>query len=104
MSEDPEPERAVELRRRRQAVAAQLRERSQDALLFTREGNVGYLCGYSTSTWSNFSRPVVGVLTSEGDLAVLVAAAEADAVRERVPDAEVHDYVELRAVSGSGLP
>lgn len=70
-------------------------------MLFTREANVAYLCGYTTATWSNFSRPVAGLLTGEGELAVIVAETEVDAVRERVADAAVHSYVELRRVEGA---
>lgn len=84
--------------RRRHEVAADLREHSQDALLFTREGNVGYLCGYATSTWSNFSRPVLGLLRADGTPAMIVAETEADAVRDQVPAADVRAYVDLRPV------
>lgn len=98
MSDQDPQERISELQRRRDEVTAELREQSQDALLFTREGNVGYLCGYSTATWSNFSRPIFGLMSADGQLAVIVAETEVDAVRERVPDADVHGYVELRRV------
>jgi Xaa-Pro aminopeptidase len=94
-------ERTQELRRRRDEIAGALGERGQDALLFTREGNVGYLCGYWTSTWSNFSRPVFGLLAADGRVAFVTAETEVDAVRERVPDVEVHGYVELRPVADS---
>ena len=97
--------RRRELRRRRLAIAADLRGEGQDAVLFTREGTVAYVCGYTTATWSNFSRPVIGLLSADGALAIVVAETESDAVRERVHDAVVRDYVELRRVEeGMHLP
>lgn len=97
--------RVTELRRRRQKLAEELRRSGEQALLFTREGNVVYLCGYSTSTWSNFSRPIFGLLRSDESLVFVVAETEADAARERIPDVEIRSYVELRRVEpGEGLP
>src|SRR5438128_20064 len=64
--------RRDELERRRAAIAQDLRGEGADALLFTREGNVAYLCGYTTATWSNFSRPVIGLLDAQANLAIVV--------------------------------
>jgi Xaa-Pro aminopeptidase len=76
-----------------------------DCLVTLREGTVTYLTGYTTSTWSNHSRPVVAVLWAGGRVSVVCAETEADAVRERMPAAEVHAYVELRPVEPTvGLP
>src|SRR4051812_10411028 len=76
-----------------------------DCLVTLREGGVTYLTGYTTSTWSNHSRPVVAILWAGGRVSVVCAETEADAVRERMPAAEVHAYVELRPVEPTvGLP
>ena len=57
--------RARELHRRRSELASDLRERGAGALIATREGVVTYVTGYTTRTWSNFSRPVVAVLFAD---------------------------------------
>lgn len=89
---------ASELAERRARLAADLRKTGRDALLATREGNVAYLSGYTTATWSNFSRPVLALLHADGRLAMIAAETEADAIRERVAGADVRSYVELRRV------
>jgi Xaa-Pro aminopeptidase len=95
--------RHQELTRRHEVLAADLAAGGHDALVAAREGNVAYLSGYTTATWSNFSRPVVAVLTADGGLALVVAETEADSVRVRVPQADVRSYVELRPVeAGTG--
>jgi Xaa-Pro aminopeptidase len=95
---------AVELTRRHAILRAGLADAGGNALVATREGVVTYLTGYTTATWSNYSRPIVAVLTPS-TLDVVCAETEADAVRSRVPDVIVHSYVELRSPDGfSGLP
>jgi Xaa-Pro aminopeptidase len=93
-----------ELGRRHAALLAGIDAIGADALAGAREGVVTYLTGYTTSTWSNHSRPIVAVL-SRGGLDVVCAETEADAVRERVPGVRVHPYVDLRPPDGlPGLP
>jgi len=93
-----------ELTRRHTLLRKGLAEAGAAALVATRESTVTYLTGYTTSTWSNFSRPIIAVLT-ENELLMIVAETEADAVAERVPGVIVRDYVELRTVpAGMYLP
>lgn len=87
-----------ELQSRHGRIRSALENAGAAALLATRPSTVTYLTGYTTSTWSNFSRPIVALLTNEG-LYMVVAETEADAVRERVPGVTVVDYVELLTVS-----
>ena len=94
----------AELQRRHAILRAGLADAGGDALVASREGVVTYLTGYTTATWSNHSRPIVAVLTSD-TLDVVCAETEADAVRSRVPGVTVHPYVELRSPAGlDGLP
>ena len=71
--------RARELQRRRSELGSDLRERGAGALIATREGVVTYMTGYTTRTWSNFSRPVIAVLFADESLALICAETEADA-------------------------
>lgn len=90
---------AAELGRRREALRADLNDRGADALLVTREANVTYLTGYTTSTWTNFSRPIAVLLFAEhGNVVAVCSKTEADAMLERVPEADVEWYVELSPV------
>jgi Xaa-Pro aminopeptidase len=93
--------RARELQRRRSELGSDLRERGAGALIATREGVVTYMTGYTTRTWSNFSRPVIAVLFADESLALICAETEADAVRERVSEATVHPYVTLSPIDES---
>lgn len=96
---------AAELARRHTQLGTSLSALEADCLVTLREGTVTYLTGYTTSTWSNFSRPIVAVLWAGGRVSVVCAETEADAVRERMPQADVHAYVELRPVEPTvGLP
>lgn len=88
---------AKELSNRHTALRAELEKIGAAALVATRPSTVTYLTGYTTSTWSNFSRPIVAVLTRQ-ELIMIVAETETDAVLERVPGVTVRDYVELLAV------
>ena len=93
-----------ELARRHAALLAGVAASGAEALAGSREAAVTYLTGYTTSTWSNHSRPIVAVL-SHGGLDVVCAETEADAVRDRVPGVRVHPYVELRPPGDlPGLP
>ena len=95
---------AEELAARHTALRQDLEAAGANSLIATRPSSVTYLTGYTTATWSNFSRPIIAVLT-ETELIMVVAETEADAVRERVPGVTVRDYVELLAVpSGTHLP
>jgi Xaa-Pro dipeptidase len=85
----------TELARRHAALMAGAAAIGADSVAGAREGVVTYLTGYTTSTWSNHSRPIVAVL-SQGGLDMVCAETEADAVAERVPGVRVHPYVELR--------
>jgi Xaa-Pro aminopeptidase len=97
--------RERELAGRRARLAAEVSGLDGDVLLATREGVVTYLSGFTTATWSNFSRPVIALLRTDGALAMVVAETEADAVRNQVPGAEVRTYVELRRAGGrEGMP
>lgn len=96
---------ASEVRRRRRELAADLQGAGADALIATREGTVTYLTGYTTRTWSNFSRPVVAVLFADETVAVMGAETEGDSVRQIAPDADVRTYVALLPVEDrAGLP
>jgi Xaa-Pro aminopeptidase len=94
-----------ELGRRHDNLLADLRELESDALVATREGVVTYLTGYTTRTWSNFSRPIIAVLFADRSLAVLCADTEAQAVESRVPGVEAIPYGGLAPVEpGARLP
>jgi Xaa-Pro aminopeptidase len=92
------PGLAPEIARRHELLRRDLEEIDADALLVTREGSVTYLTGYTTRTWSNFSRPLVAVLTASGALHVLCADTEVQQVEARVPGTLVHGYGGLREV------
>src|SRR5579863_9027001 len=83
-----------------------MRAMGADALLVTREGAVTYTTGYTTSTWSNFSRPILVLVFPDEDRVVAICAeTEADALRTRIPDCEVRAYVALVTVQdGDPLP
>lgn len=89
----------------RAALAADLREHGADALVATREGLVAYLTGYTTRTWSNFSRPIVAVLFADGSVTVICADTEGDAIERRCPDTGVAPYGGLEPPpAGVSLP
>ncbi len=93
-----------ELAARHARLRGELDAMGAGALVVTRPSAVTYLTGYTTATWSNFSRPIIAVLTAT-QLLMVVAETEADAVRERVPGVQVRDYVELLEVPrGAHLP
>jgi len=94
-----------ELARRHELLRADLAALGADALVATREGVVTYLTGYTTHTWSNFSRPIVAVLFADGPLVVLSADTEAQALAVRVPGVVAVPYGGLRRVEqGAPLP
>lgn len=82
----------AELARRHELVRADLAELGADALIATREGVVTYLTGYTSRTWSNFSRPIVVVVFADGRLATLSADTEAQAIEVRVPGVVAYPY------------
>jgi Xaa-Pro aminopeptidase len=86
-----------ELAARHARLRTGLQELDAVALVATRPSTVTYLTGYTTSTWSNFSRPIIAVLTAD-ELIMVVAETETDSVVERVPGVSVRDYVELLTV------
>jgi Xaa-Pro aminopeptidase len=92
-----------ELQRRHSAMVEDLAELEADVLIATREGVVTYLTGYTTRTWSNFSRPIVALLFRDGTLSVLCADTEAQAIEARVPGATAIPYGGLSVVA-DGLP
>jgi Xaa-Pro aminopeptidase len=92
-----------ELARRHELLRTDMAEAGAEALIATREGTVTYLTGYTTRTWSNFSRPIIAVLFADGQLAVLCADTEAQAIEARVPDAEAIPYGGLSPVP-AGVP
>lgn len=94
-----------ELAARHQRLIAGLAERDATCLVATREASVTYVTGYTTATWSNFSRPIVAVLDGDSGLTVVCAETEADAMNDRIPGVRVRPYVELRRVTpGTPLP
>lgn len=94
----------IELDARHARLRGSMGDSQTAALVVSREANVTYLSGYTTSTWSNFSRPILAVLDA-GHLTLIVAETEADSVRDRVPGVVVRSYVELRPVGDDpGLP
>jgi Xaa-Pro aminopeptidase len=94
-----------ELARRHELLRGDLAEIGADVVVASREASVTYLTGYTTRTWSNFSRPVIALLFADGELDVLCADTEAQQVESRVPGVRTHGYGGLREVgSGVGLP
>src|SRR4051794_34434430 len=93
---------AEELARRHSLLRLDLAELGADALIATREGVVTYLTGYTTRTWSNFSRPVIAVLFADGELAVLSADTEAQAIEVRVPGVTAVPYGGLSPAPADG--
>lgn len=95
----------AELRRRHELLKADLDDLGAEVLIATREGAVTYLTGFTTRTWSNFSRPIIALLFRDGSLHVLCADTEAQQVEARVPGVRVESYGGLREVGpGAGMP
>ncbi len=96
---------ADDLERRHRAIARKLDELGATCLVAVREQSVTYLTGYTTMTWKMDSRPIVVVLCTGGRLMVVAPETEVDAVRLRIPGAEVRAYVEIEEVpDGMRLP
>lgn len=94
-----------EIQRRHRLLLGDLEELDAEVLIATREGSVTYLTGYTTRTWSNFSRPIVALLFRDDSLHVLCADTEAQQVEARVPGVSVTSYGGLRRVkAGAAMP
>jgi Xaa-Pro aminopeptidase len=99
------PGLAEDLPRRLARIGAELEDLGACCLVAVRDESVTYLTGYTTMTFKMHSRPLVAVVTRAGRLILLVGETEADAVRLRVPGAEVRSYVEMDRVDpGARLP
>ena len=93
-----------ELAGRHARLRAEMQELNAVALVATRPSTVTYLSGYTTTTWANFGRPIIAVLTAT-ELIMVVPEAETDAVVDRVPNVTVRDFAELLTVPpGMRLP
>lgn len=94
-----------ELAQRHRLLREDLEELGAEVLIATREASVTYLTGYTTRTWSNFSRPIVALLFADGSLEMLCADTEAQQIEARVPNVVARGYGGLRPVEpGAPLP
>jgi Xaa-Pro aminopeptidase len=94
-----------ELAQRHRLLREDLGELGAEVLIATREASVTYLTGYTTRTWSNFSRPIVALLFADGSLEMLCADTEAQQIEARVPNVVARGYGGLRPVEpGAPLP
>ena len=96
---------ADDLERRHRAITRKLDELGATCLVAVREQSVTYLTGYTTMTWKMDSRPIIAVLCTGGRLLVVAPETEVDAVKLRIPGAEVRAYMEIEEVpDGMRLP
>jgi Xaa-Pro aminopeptidase len=82
-----------EIRNRRRQLATTMRAHDLDAIMVASEANAFYLTGYETTFFGNRSKPLIVVLTAEGDATVVCHIGEEPSVRLDAIDADVHPYV-----------